>query len=95
MGAYIISDIRVHDPVQFKRYADQVPTFISKYGGKYVVRGGDTDVREGSWNPERLIVMKFPSIAQAHVFLNDPDYQSLAAIRRESATSNTVLVDGC
>jgi uncharacterized protein (DUF1330 family) len=95
VAIYFISDISVHDSVRFKKYADLVPELISKYGGTYVVRASEIDVREGSWNPERLVVVKFPSIGQAHAFLNDPDYQSLAAIRQESATSNTVLVEGC
>lgn len=94
MPAYLIADIRVHDPDRYQDYVRLVPAFIERHGGEYRVRGGEVDCREGSWRPQRLIVLEFPTREQAVAFLEDPDYQPVAAIRHEAAESNLVLVEG-
>ncbi len=94
MSAYIIADITVHDLEQYKEYAGLAPSFVEKHQGKYMVRGGETDVVEGDWRPQRLVIVEFPSKAHAHAFLQDPDYQSIAALRHAATTSNLLVVEG-
>ena len=94
MSAYIIADITVHDLEQYKEYAGLAPGFVEKHQGKYMVRGGETDVVEGNWRPQRLVVVEFPSKEHAHAFLQDPDYQSIAALRHAATTSNLLVVEG-
>ena len=57
MAAYLIVDLTVTDPAGFEVYRKQVPPTIAKYGGKYLVRGGQTVRLEGSWEPDRVIVL--------------------------------------
>ncbi|MCD6319928.1 MAG: DUF1330 domain-containing protein [Candidatus Desulfofervidaceae bacterium] len=33
----------------------KVPEIISKYGGRYLTRGGKITPLSGNWNPERII----------------------------------------
>ena len=94
MSAYIIVDIDVHDPEQYKEYVSVAPRFVEKHEGKYIVRGGNVAVAEGNWHPQRLVVVEFPSTEHAHAFLQDPDYQSVAAMRHAAATSNLIVVEG-
>ena len=94
MSAYLVVDITVHDSEPYKEYARQVPPFIEKHGGVYHVRGGVTEVREGGWSPERLVVVEFPSKEDAKAFLDDPGYQPVAEIRHRAATTNMVIADG-
>ena len=94
MTAYLVVDISIHDIDRFMDYVAKVPPFIAKHGGQYVVRGSETITKEGDWRPERLVVIKFPDRAHAESFLDDPDYQPVAAIRHESATTNLVLAEG-
>ncbi len=94
MSAYIIADISVHDLEQYKEYVALAPGFVEKHQGKYMVRGGETDVVEGNWRPQRLVVVEFPSKEHAHAFLQDPDYQSIAALRHAATTSNLLVVEG-
>ena len=93
MPAYLIVDITIHNLQRFKDYVAAVPPFIKKHGGRYLVRGSETETREGDWHPQRLVVIEFPSRASAQAFLEDPAYQPVAAIRHESATTNLVLAD--
>ena len=94
MSAYIIVDIAVHDPEKYKEYVSVAPGFVEKHQGKYVVRGGNVTVAEGDWHPERLVVVEFPSKEHANAFLQDPEYQAVAAIRHAATTSKMLVVEG-
>ena len=94
MSAYLIVDITIHDPDRYQDYVRQVPVFIEKHKGSYLVRGGEVEVKEGGWRPQRVIVLEFPDTRHASAFLEDPEYQAVAAIRHAAATTNAVLVEG-
>ena len=94
MPAYLIADIDVHDGERFKQYVTGVTPFVEKYGGSYLVRGGEMTVEEGEWQAHRLVIIVFPSRENAEGFLADRDYQPVAAIRHAAATTNLVIVDG-
>lgn len=94
MSAYLVVDVTVHDSEMYGEYAKQVPPFIEKHGGVYHVRGGETQIQEGEWNPQRLVVVEFPSKEHALAFVNDPRYAPVAAIRHAAATTNMVIADG-
>ncbi|WP_315743024.1 MULTISPECIES: DUF1330 domain-containing protein [unclassified Bradyrhizobium] len=95
MKAYLVLDLAVHDFASFKEYIDNIPAFIAKHGGRYIVQGAVPSPIEGDWKPERMVILEFPSRQNARDFLGDPDVQSLFAIRHRTTTSNLVLVDGC
>ena len=94
MAAYLIADIDVHDPATFERYRTAVPALIARHGGEYLVRGGALEVVEGTWQPKRIVVVKFPDKAAARAFLDDPEYQPVVELRLRSATSHLIIVDG-
>ena len=94
MTAYLIADIQIHDTEKFMEYVKLVPACIEKHGGKYRVRGGEPEAREGNWQPQRVVMIEFPSRENAEAFLTDPDYEPVAAIRHAAATTNLVIVNG-
>ena len=49
MPAYVISDVTVLDEVGGRRYRDLAARSITRYGGRYLVRGADPEVPEGEW----------------------------------------------
>ncbi len=93
MPTYLIADITVHDPEGYKEYAAKVPSLIEKHGGKYLVRGGTTEVLEGDWIPARLIVIQFPSRRAALSFYNDPVYEPLKKVRISTSSGNLILAE--
>ena len=95
MSAYLVVDIAVRDSDEYGDYVARAPDFVKKHGGKYIVRGGDVQVVEGDWTPSRFVVVEFPSREAAQAFLDDPEYQAVADVRRSSTVSNMILVDGC
>ncbi|WP_332772465.1 DUF1330 domain-containing protein [Phenylobacterium sp.] len=95
MKAYLVLDFSVRDLAGFMPYVEAIPAFIEKHGGRYIVRGTAPSVMEGDWAPERMVILEFPSRADAEAFLADPEAQGLFAVRHATTLSKLVLVDGC
>lgn len=95
MNAYLILDLAINNFENFREYIEKIPFFIKKHGGRYIVQGVEPEVMEGDWRPDRIVVLEFPSKANAKAFLEDPEAQVLFAIRHQSTTSQLILADGC
>jgi uncharacterized protein (DUF1330 family) len=94
MAAYAITDIRVSDPERYSEYAKGVPETIRKYGGRYLVRGGDLRPVEGEWPLNRFVVLEFPSMDDLQRWYDSPEYAKLKQIRFETADTKMVWVEG-
>lgn len=95
MSAYLVLDFAIHDLRGFMEYADNVPAFLAKHGGRYIVKGVTPKVMEGGWSPERMVILEFPSGRHAEDFLADPEFQALKDVRLRTTDSKLVLVEGC
>jgi uncharacterized protein (DUF1330 family) len=94
MTAYLIADIEVTDVQAYEEYRRRVPAIIAAHGGRYLVRGGAAETLEGTWLPNRTIVLEFPSMDALRAFWASPEYGPLRAIRERAARSNLVAVEG-
>ena len=94
MPAYVIVDISVHDPVGYEQYKKQASDTVFKYGGKYIVRGGKTEVLEGDWQPNRVVILEFPSVENAKGWLNGEHYREPRKLRHKTAKTNMIVVEG-
>jgi uncharacterized protein (DUF1330 family) len=94
MKAYLVLDLTVNDMNGFSKYIAEIPAYIAKHSGHYIVRGDRPTVIEGDWKPERIVIIEFPTRDNAEAFLSDPDIQDLFEIRHATTTSRLLLVDG-
>jgi len=94
MAAYVLADVTILDPDVYEDYRRQVGAGIEKYGGRYLVRGGASEVFEGGWRPNRLIVLEFPDMDGLRRWYQSDDYQALLRIRQSVARSNVIAVQG-
>jgi uncharacterized protein (DUF1330 family) len=94
MPAYIVVNVTVHDPVAYEPYKKMALEAATKYGGRYIVRGGAVDVREGDYQPNRFVIVEFPNIEQARAFYESEEYAPALAIRKAVATSSLFIVEG-
>ena len=92
--AYCIFHIEITDPQRYGDYAAAVPATIAKYGGEYLVRGGQFEVLEGKAPAPRTVVLKFPSIEQARRWYESVDYQAPRAIRQSAARTHAIVIEG-
>ncbi|MDP6895525.1 MAG: DUF1330 domain-containing protein [Rhodospirillales bacterium] len=94
MAAYVIVQVTVSDEEAYAQYREQVPATIAKYGGEYLVRGGDMEILEGEWPAPRCVVLKFKDMGSAKAWHGSEDYKGPMALRHKAAHTNAVLVDG-
>ena len=95
MKAYLVLDLSVNDFGAFRKYIAEIPAFIAKHSGRYIVQGVQPTTIEGDWKPERMVIIEFPEREMAEAFLADPDVQPLFKLRHNTTTSKLVLADGC
>src|SRR6266542_4267155 len=81
MPAYIIVEIDILDPVGYEEDKKLAGATVEKYGGKYIVRGGKTEVLEGEWKPKRIVVLEFESAQRAKEWLNCEEYREPRKMR--------------
>jgi len=94
MPAYVIADIEVLDPVAYEEYKRLASPTPAQFGGRYIVRGAPVQIVEGEWSPRRLVILEFPSLAQAKAWYESEEYSQARAIRHQSARSNLIFVEG-
>jgi uncharacterized protein (DUF1330 family) len=90
---YWIGHSDVTDSEKYKRYmvADQEP--IGRFGGRYLVRGGQQDITEGK-SRSRTVVLEFPSYEAALACYRSDDYQAAKKFRDGNAELDLVIVEG-
>jgi uncharacterized protein (DUF1330 family) len=94
MAAYVVVDIEVLEPIEYEEYKALAAPAVAAYGGRYLARGGTVEVLEGNWVPNRLVVLEFPSVAQAQAWWSSPEYGRAKEIRQRAATTKMVVVAG-
>jgi len=94
MSAYVIFDITVNNPDRYEDYKKLAPPAIEAYGGKYLARGGPMEILEGDWHPNRVVILEFESIDMAKNWINSSEYHDARTLRRQTATSHAIVVEG-
>ena len=94
MPAYVVAEVEVTDAATYEEYRKLVPATVARYGGRFLVRGGAVEPKEGGWQPRRLVVLEFPSLEQARTWYHSPEYAPALALRLKAARSKVLLVEG-
>ena len=91
--AYWVAHVDVNDPDVYEEYKSANAIAFAKYGAKFVVRGGQQEIREGN-NRARTVVLEFQDYEMALACYNSPEYKKALAIRKDISTSDLVIVEG-
>ena len=94
MAGYVMADVEVTDPKLFSDYQKLVAPTVEQYGGRYLVRGGNTEVVEGEFEPNRTVVIEFDSFERAREWYNSPEYAEPKRMRIACTNSNVLIVEG-
>ena len=94
MSAYIIVQVEVTEPAGYDEYKKLVPATLAAYGGKFAVRGGACETLEGSWQPKRMVVLEFPTVARAKQWWASDAYRAAKALRQRAARTEMIVVEG-
>ena len=94
MPAYVIVEVTVNNPVEYEDYKKLTPASITAYGGKFIVRGGKSETLEGDWQPQRIVVLEFPTVERAKEWWHSPEYAPAKDIRQRTARTKMIVVEG-
>jgi uncharacterized protein (DUF1330 family) len=93
-AAYVIAEIEITNPEGYKEYTAMVPATVQLYGGRFLVRGGKTEVLEGDGPERRRVVIEFPSFEQAKKWWDSPEYAKPKALRKANSRGRLVQIEG-
>ena len=93
-SAYVFANVTITDPAQYEQYKKLSSIAMQAHGAEVCVRGGAIEVLEGNWAPERVVVLKFPSVEKAKAFYASAEYQAAKAAREGAAVMRMVVIEG-
>jgi uncharacterized protein (DUF1330 family) len=94
MAAYLVAHVRTTDPAKMEAYRREVVPAVEKFGGRYLVRGGEVEALEGTYDGRRLVVIEFPDLETVQAFYDSPDYQAAKALREGGGQMDMWAVPG-
>lgn len=90
---YWVAHVTVDDPAAYDAYRQANAAAFSKYGGRFLVRGGEARVAEGAM-PGRTVVIEFPTVEAAHACYDSPEYRRAIALRLPCSTADLAIFPG-
>src|SRR5439155_7855581 len=63
MPAYFVAEVEVTNAGGYEPYRALAGASIAQYGGRFVARGGKTELLEGSPEPQRVVIIEFADVA--------------------------------
>lgn len=94
MPAYIIVQVSVRDPKRYEDYKPMVQPSLTAYDGRFLVRSGEAQTMEGSWQPERFVILEFDDADRAKAWWNSEEYREAKSLRQATADTEMILVEG-
>lgn len=94
MAAYIIVDVTINDTEAYEEYKKLTPAAVAAFDGRFVVRGGKTETLEGEWQPQRIVVLEFPTVERAKEWWRSDTYSKAKGIRQRAADTKMIVVEG-
>jgi uncharacterized protein (DUF1330 family) len=90
---YWVGLVDVPDLEAYKPYLAANIGPIARFGGRYLIRGGDRQVVEGSAR-DKVVVIEFESYEKALACYNSPEYQAIGHLRTSTTISDIVIIQG-
>ena len=94
MTAYILARVAVRDWDRYRQYMAHTPRVIARFGGRFLVRGGETAILEGADDGLRVVLIEFPSFDQAKAFHASPEYAAVKALREGAGEGTFMAIEG-
>ena len=92
--AYIFANVTVTNPEQYAEYRKLSTIAVQTHGAEFCVRGGAVEILEGDWTPDRVVILKFPTLEQAKTYYHSVEYTAAIQARQGAAVMRMVVVEG-
>ena len=95
MAAYLVIDTKLTNPALYEEYKLKAKPLVEKFGGEYLARGGNISLKESKlWTPTRMVLIRFPSSADAEKFYESDEYKDVLKISKLSADRTILILEG-
>lgn len=93
MTAYLLADVLPDDMDAYRAsgYREAAVRTAAAFGGVYKARGGELTVLEGDWEPDRMVIIEFPSMKELLSWYRSPEYQEWASVRQRLAPDSKIV----
>jgi uncharacterized protein (DUF1330 family) len=90
---YWIARVDVSDPAGYQEYVAANAAAFSKYGARFVVRGGRFEAPEGTPR-SRNVVLEFKDYDTALACYHSPEYVAARALREGRSMADLLIIEG-
>jgi len=94
MPAYFVAEVEITNPAGFQPYGAAVGATLEQYGGRYLTRGGPSELIEGGPEPKRVVILEFADKAAVKRWYESPEYQKILPLRLDNSTGRAFIVEG-
>jgi uncharacterized protein (DUF1330 family) len=94
MPAYFVVELEVTNMAAMEGYRAAVPATLAQYGGRFLARGGATELVEGGPEPKRVVILEFADAAAVKRWYNSSEYQKILPDRLANSTGRAFIVEG-
>ncbi len=90
---YWVGNVKVENLAEYMKYVQANATAFEKFGGKFLVRAGQHELREGQMN-DRIVVIEFKDYATAIACYDSPEYQAAMKLRIDHSSGSIAIIEG-
>ena len=94
MPAYFVVELDTKNMGAMAEYRAAVPGTLAQYGGRFLVRGGATELVEGEPEPKRIVILEFADAAAVKRWYHSPEYQKILPGRLDNSSGRAFIVEG-
>ena len=96
MSAYFVVTTKISDSSKrelYNEYIEKVKPIAESYDGVYIVRSEKISFLSKTWNPDRVIIIEFPTPNRILTWLSSSEYKEIANLRLDSVFSEAIIVE--
>jgi uncharacterized protein (DUF1330 family) len=90
---YWIARVDVSDPAGYQEYVAANAAAFTKYGARFVVRGGRFEAPEGTPR-SRNVVLEFKDYDTALACYRSPEYGAARTLRKGRSVADLLIIEG-
>jgi len=94
MLGYVIIELTIFDKNELEKYKKLTPATVAAFNGKIIIRNSKKIILEGNWNPQRLVIIEFPSVERAKEWWSSEMYNKASVFRKRASRTNMIIVEG-
>lgn len=94
MAAYAILDVEIFDIEKYLAFQKAIRPLLAAVGARYLARGGEFRIYDGDYQPQRLILLEFPTLEVMDDFFASPAFLALDLPRHACCNARILGVEG-